>query len=391
MHSKALLILRPHIDYSLRNQYLLIEKPDELWKELKARFFHEKTIHLPQARSDWLQLRVLDFADLSSFNAELHRIVTQLRMCSQTVEESEMIDKTLSTFPAAAALLVQHYRNMKFQTHAKLMTYLLAVEKQQQVLLKNQERRPPARETHTVEMAARKPRGYKGKQPYKSQFSSKPRTYNKSHGESIGAKDYQRRGNDRPGQETRSCHKCGRKGHLAKTCRIPEYFVNIYKELQQLKTKQPEAHSLDASSAEAIENYMVCNTLTNLKMNFGVAIMGTTQRVSMLTDGIHSEVALLDSATTHTILRDFLFFSFPGGRTDAWQICKMHTIAGGRDFKYREGRATIVLPGGATLQINNAMYAPDAHRSLISFKDLRANSIHTTTSVINQKEALVLQ
>ena len=107
VQSKALLILCRHIDYSLRNQYLLIEKPDELWKELKARFYHEKTIHLPQARNDWLQLRVLDFADLSSFNAELHRIITQLRMCSQSIDESELIDKTLSTFSSAAALLAQ--------------------------------------------------------------------------------------------------------------------------------------------------------------------------------------------------------------------------------------------------------------------------------------------
>ena len=76
VQSKALLILRRHIDYALRNQYLLIEKPDKLWKELKAQFYHKKTIHLPQARNDWLQLRILDFADLSSFNAELHRIVT---------------------------------------------------------------------------------------------------------------------------------------------------------------------------------------------------------------------------------------------------------------------------------------------------------------------------
>ena len=76
-------------------------------------------------------MRVLDFPNLLSFNAELHRIVTQLRMCGQTVEESELIDKTLSTFLSAAALFAQQYRNMKFSTHAKLMTYLLAAEKQQ--------------------------------------------------------------------------------------------------------------------------------------------------------------------------------------------------------------------------------------------------------------------
>ena len=190
--------------------------------------------------------------------------------------------------------------------------------------------------------------------------------------------------------------KCGRKGHVAKTYRTADYFVNIYKELQQLKTKQPEthlaeAHSLDAPLVEATENYMVCDTLTNSNVNSGVVIIGTTQRESMLTDGIYSEVALLDNATTYTILWDSIFFLFPGGHTDAWQICKMHTIAGGQDFKYREGRATIVLPGGATLQMDNAMYAPDAHRSLISFKDLRANGIYTTTSVVKEKEALVLQ
>ena len=37
------------------------------------------------------------------------------------------------------------------------------------------------------------------------------------------------------------------------------------------------------------------------------------------------------------------------------------------------------------------MYAPAASRSLISFKDLRANNIHTTTVVKNNKEALELQ
>ena len=69
----------------------------------------------------------------------------------------------------------------------------------------------------------------------------------------------------------------------------------------------------------------------------------------------------------------------------------MQTIAGGRDFIFREGRALIVLLEGATLLIANAMFAPSASRSLISFKDLRANGIHTLTIVKNNKEALLLQ
>ena len=124
--------------------------------------------------------------------------------------------------------------------------------------------------------------------------------------------------------------------------------MNLYKELQQLKAKQLEAHALDAPMPEATENYMVSESLTDLGVNYGVAMKDTTLRASLHANS-NQEPALLDSATTHTILRDVLFFSFTGDETDAWQVCKMQTIAGGRDFKFCEGQATIVLPGGATL------------------------------------------
>ena len=183
---------------------------------------------------------------------------------------------------------------------------------------------------------------------------------------------------------------------MANSCRTPEYFVNIYKELQQLKARQLEAHALDAPTPEATENYMISGPTPALAINFGLASnsnidgKGTSLRESWLA---HSgqELALLDSATTDIVLRDSLYFSFAGSNTDAWQVCQMQTIAGGRDFKFHKGRATIVLPGGATLLIANAMFAPSASRSLISFKDLRANGIHTTTIVKNNKEALLLQ
>jgi hypothetical protein len=176
---------------------------------------------------------------------------------------------------------------------------------------------------------------------------------------------------------------------LARDCRTDDYFVHMYKELQQLKSKQPKTHALDAPTLEDTENYMV--SLFDLGESPEVG-EGTAPRVSMVSNGsTHREMALLDSATTHSILRDPFFFSFSENHTEAWQTCKMLTIAGRQDFKFREGRAKIVLPGGTTLLIERAMYAPSAHRNLISFKDLRAHGVHTFTVVSGNSEALELR
>ena len=66
-------------------------------------------------------------------------------------------------------------------------------------------------------------------------------------------------------------------------------------------------------------------------------------------------------------------------------------MAGSRNIRFREGRATVILPGGFPLNCPRAMYAPDAPRSLISYRDLRARNIHVSTAVENDEEVLELR
>jgi hypothetical protein len=47
----------------------------------------------------------MDFPNFFAFNSELHRIVAQLRLCGVIINDTEMIDKTLSTFPPTCAIL----------------------------------------------------------------------------------------------------------------------------------------------------------------------------------------------------------------------------------------------------------------------------------------------
>ena len=414
---QALLIIRRHMDASLRQQYVQLDNPAELWAQLQARFKHEQTLFLPQARNDWVNLRVLDFPNFQAFNAELHRLSAQLRLCGDRVSDAELIDKTLSTFPPATSILSQQYRNMKFTKHAELMSYLLLAEKQQQILLKNAESRParevhateapvlppPAPDTtpaiitpevHNTEAAKRHPRGGRGggrgrgrghdhysrgrtrqrHEPYDRSHHDhrEPTRYHQDHRNSHDRNDrtshFQHQSTHSPelGPSRGACFKCGRHGHYARECRAPQYVWDMYQELKNLKEEKREAHTLDAPSFNELdpENYMV-------------------QRSR---EESFSETALLDSASTHTILRDPMFFESSCMR-GSWLNCDILTIAGSRNFKFREGRATVILPGGFPLKCERAMYAPAAPRSLISYRDLRANGIHIFTHGENDDDA----
>ena len=97
------------------------------------------------------------------------------------------------------------------------------------------------------------------------------------------------------------------------------------------------------------------------------------------------ETCLPDSGTKNTIPRDDKYFESiqksPGS---------IMTIAGCGPKIVGSRRATIVLPMGITLVINDALLCLEATRTLFSFKAIRANGFHIETDDEGGKEYLLI-
>ena len=48
----AILIIRHHLIESLKDQYLTIENPLDLWTEFKSRYDHQRKVLLPKAMEE---------------------------------------------------------------------------------------------------------------------------------------------------------------------------------------------------------------------------------------------------------------------------------------------------------------------------------------------------
>ena len=162
--------------------------------------------------------------------------------------------------------------------------------------------RPAVREINTTEMATGRSKGIWWEPTFKP--NSRPQSPSKSKDKSFSNQHSSAKHHHRTStpKDTRTCHNCDRTGYLAKDCTTNEYFVKMYKELQQLKSQQREARTLDAPSLEGtnLENYMA--SLPGFDMCSGIIESDIVKRESLLTYSNHHDVALLESATTHMIL-----------------------------------------------------------------------------------------
>lgn len=97
------------------------------------------------------------------------------------------------------------------------------------------------------------------------------------------------------------------------------------------------------------------------------------------------DICLANSTTTHTILWDKRYFF-----DIILDEINVNTISGPANLIDGSGRATIMLPGGTNLHINDALYSVRSRRNLLSFKDIRRNGYHIETTCERHVEYLCI-
>jgi hypothetical protein len=100
---------------------------------------------------------------------------------------------------------------------------------------------------------------------------------------------------------------------------------------------------------------------------------------------MEEEMCLMDSCTTHTILREIKYFQILTKRMrNILTIVRCNTCIVG------SGKATIIVPIGTQVTIENVLLYPDSMRTMLSYRDIHKNGVHIVTHEENNKEYLFI-
>lgn len=272
--AKAMILLRHHLHESLKSQYLTVKEPHELWKSLKDRFDHQRTVTLPRARYEYAHLRLQDFKKVSDYNSELFRIVSTMKLCGDKIEDADLLEKTLSTFHANNLVLQQQYRERGFKTYSELLSCLILAEENNQLLLNNHQTRPtgstplPDQPNNMLEANATFSRRGRGRGYQRSSGRGRGRGHNgvgqkrnytwinpNIQKTNVGVKHNNKNHRDKSKPQVENlCHRCGGTGHWARTCRTSPHLVKLYQESLKAKGKDVEVNLIEARNLDVEVN-----------------------------------------------------------------------------------------------------------------------------------------
>ena len=213
-------------------------------------------------------LRSYDFKSISEYNSAMFRITSQLKLCGKNVTESDMLEKTFSTFHASNMLLQQQYREKGFTKYSELISCLLVAEQNNELLMKNHEARPcgsaPFPEVNMTTCNSKNNKGPNFGNKYDK--GKKKRFFNKK---KFHKKWENKEKNNGHGKNTESrCHRCGGKGHWARTCRTPKHLVELYQASLQNNEKKVETNFV-SKDARATTHYDVSDFFEDPEGNIG--------------------------------------------------------------------------------------------------------------------------
>ncbi|XP_073143907.1 uncharacterized protein [Henckelia pumila] len=194
---KSLIFLRHHLDDGLKAEYLTVKNPQELWKNLKEMFDHQRGVVLPRARYEWIHLHLQDFKS-------------------------------------------QQYRERGFKKYSELISCLLVAEQNNELLLKNHQLRPTgstpfpeANEISFPEVNANSTQN-----PHIRRGHGRDHGQNKNYQQHDGKRQKTNHQQWKPNNEEEKrrnmkeyedkCFKCGTEGHWSCTCRTPKHLVDLY-------------------------------------------------------------------------------------------------------------------------------------------------------------------
>jgi hypothetical protein len=100
---------------------------------------------------------------------------------------------------------------------------------------------------------------------------------------------------------------------------------------------------------------------------------------------MEEEMCLVDICTTNTIFRETKYF-----QTLTKRMGNILTIAGRDTCIVGSAEATIILPIGTQVTIENVLLYPNLTRTLLSYKDIRKNKLHIVTHEENNKEFFLI-
>ena len=89
-----------------------------------------------------MHLSLQDFKTITEYNSILFQISSRLKLCREKITEKDMLEKKFTTFHALNVLLQKQYRERRFIKYSKIISCLLIVEQNNELLMKNHKSRP---------------------------------------------------------------------------------------------------------------------------------------------------------------------------------------------------------------------------------------------------------